>query len=99
MISSAMPTFCYCNVTPHGAQGKGLGRREKRERERERESRRGFVGRHRHSRCSAHGLQLSCLGRCGESGVQLCGASGVVLGEGEKQTAEKKKKNRTRKVL
>lgn len=38
-------------------------------------------------------------GRRGESGVQLCVASGVVFGEGGKQTAEKKKKNRTRKVL
>ncbi len=31
-----MPAFCYCNVTPHGAESKGLGGREKRERERER---------------------------------------------------------------
>jgi hypothetical protein len=29
MISSAMPAFCYCNVTPHGAQSKGLGGRER----------------------------------------------------------------------
>jgi hypothetical protein len=78
---------------------KGLGAREERERERERDGSRGFVERHRHSGCSAHGLQLSGAGRRGESGVQLCGALGVVFGEGGKQTAEKKKKNRTIKVL
>jgi hypothetical protein len=37
MISSAMPAFCYCNVTPRGAQSKGLGGK-RRERERERET-------------------------------------------------------------
>jgi len=56
-----MPAFCYCNVTPRGAQSKGLGGK-RRERERERDGSRGFVDRHRHSGCSAHGL-ITTLGR------------------------------------
>jgi hypothetical protein len=94
MISSAMRLFAIVMWRPIAHKAKVLGGER-----RKRDSRRGFVERHRHSGCSAHGLQLSGAGRRGESGVQLCGASGVVFGEGGKQTAEKKKKNSTRKVL
>jgi len=48
---------------------------------RERDSRRGFVERHRHSGCSAHGLQLSGRRKARrEWGPAVCSVRGGVRG-------------------